>query len=322
LLSLGSKLFRLIFQDGTVRSLYWSTGAVGHDNLSGTAGAPKAAGDPVGYYAAAYDTHNVIYRTGDGHLHSLYWVGVTPVIYGGNLTWAISAPPAAGDPTAFVNAAGVNIIIYRSVQGDILSLYWADGPSGLDNLSSVAGTPLAAGDPVAYYPAHNDDTGGELAKPACRRWSQPRHMRGCGPFRTIRHQYPHATMSRQPPGTHYRGTRVTAGSYCGGLGMLNLTTLLIEPFVRRLQHTYHQMYGCLEPDYPGLLDWAGRMALEQIATSDALYHTVEHTILVTLVGQDMLIGKQYHDGDVTPRDWLHVMVALLCHDIGYVRGVC
>jgi Trypsin len=142
--------------DGTVRSLYWSTGAVGHDNLSGTARAPKATGDPVGYYAAAYDTHNVIYRTSDGHLHSLYWVGVAPVIYGGNLTGTIAAPPAAGDPTAYIDAAGFNIVVYRSVKGDILSVYWANGPSGLDNLSGVAGTPLAAGDPVAYYTAHND----------------------------------------------------------------------------------------------------------------------------------------------------------------------
>src|SRR5262249_2222734 len=56
--------------DGTVRSLYWlapsssspggSLGPVRHDNLSGTAGAPKAAGDPVGYYTAATDTHHVI----------------------------------------------------------------------------------------------------------------------------------------------------------------------------------------------------------------------------------------------------------------------
>jgi Trypsin len=142
--------------DGTVRSLYWSLGPVGHDNLSGTAEAPPAAGDPVGYYAAAYDVHNVIYRTGDGHLHSLYWVGVTPVIYGGNLTGTIAAPPAAGEPAAFINAAGVNIVVYRSVDGEILGLYWADGPSGLDNLSGFAGTPPAAGDPVAYYTAHDD----------------------------------------------------------------------------------------------------------------------------------------------------------------------
>ena len=142
--------------DGTVHSLYWSTGRRGPRQSQRHRGAPPAAGDPVGYYAPANDTHNVIYRSGDGHLHSLYWVGVAPVIYGGNLTWAISAPPAAGDPTAFINAAGVNIVVYRSVHGEILSLYWTDGPSGLDNLSGVAGTPPAAGDPVAYYTAHDD----------------------------------------------------------------------------------------------------------------------------------------------------------------------
>ena len=27
-------------------------------------------------------------------------------------------------------------------------------------------------------------------------------------------------------------------------------------------------------------------------------------------------------GVLTPGDWLHFTVALLCHDIGYVRGVC
>ena len=124
-----------------MRSLYWSTGAVGHDNLSGTAGAPAAGGDPVGYYVHAADANHVIYRTGDRHLHELSWVGVAPVVYGGNLTGAISAPRAAGDPTAFVNAQGVNIVVYRSEQNQILGLYWTDGPSGLDDLSGVAGTP-------------------------------------------------------------------------------------------------------------------------------------------------------------------------------------
>ena len=118
-------LYRAV--DGSVRSLYWSLGPVGHDDLSGTAGAPKAAGNPVGYYTAAIDAHNVIYRTGDGHLHLLNWTGIAPVIYGGNLTAAISAPHAKGDPTAFVNAAGVNMVVYRSVNDHILSLYWTVG---------------------------------------------------------------------------------------------------------------------------------------------------------------------------------------------------
>jgi hypothetical protein len=142
--------------DGTVRSLYWSLGPVGADDLSGYAGAPKAAGNPVGYYTTATDAHNVIYRTGDGHLHLLNWTGIAPVAYGGNLTAAISAPHAKGDPTAFVNAAGVNMVVYRSVNDYILSLYWTVGGSNLDNLSGYAGTPSAAGNPFAYYTAHND----------------------------------------------------------------------------------------------------------------------------------------------------------------------
>jgi len=143
-------------EDGTVRSLYWSTGPVGHDDLGGFAHAPKAVGNPVGYYVQPTDEHHVVYRTGDGNLNELNWTGVAPVSYGGNLTAAISAPRAAGDPTAFVDAAGVNLVVYRSVDGHIFGLYWTNGPSGLDNLSGFAGTPQAAGDPVAYYTPHND----------------------------------------------------------------------------------------------------------------------------------------------------------------------
>ena len=53
-----------------------------------------------------------------------------------------------------------------------------------------------------------------------------------------------------------------------------------------------------------------------------MYHNVEHTIMVTLVGQEILKGKHLREGGVTPRDWLHFIISLLCHDIGYVRGVC
>ena len=43
---------------------------------------------------------------------------------------------------------------------------------------------------------------------------------------------------------------------------------------------------------------------------------------MTLVGQEILRGKHTSEGGVTPRDWLHFIISLLCHDIGYVRGVC
>jgi hypothetical protein len=37
---------------------------------------------------------------------------------------------------------------------------------------------------------------------------------------------------------------------------------------------------------------AARLAIECIGNSDALYHNVEHTMLVTLVGFDILRGRQ------------------------------
>jgi hypothetical protein len=104
--------------------------------------------------------------------------------------------------------------------------------------------------------------------------------------------------------------------------MFNPTEILIEAFGERLEAAYWHTYGHLEPRYAGILAWAGHMALESIANSDALYHDVEHTIMVTLVGQEMLRGKHLREGGVTPRDWLHFIISLLCHDIGYVRGVC
>lgn len=104
--------------------------------------------------------------------------------------------------------------------------------------------------------------------------------------------------------------------------MFNPTELLIDAFVDRLQQAYLRTYGNLEPSYAGIIGWAGRMALENIANSDALYHDVEHTIMVTLVGQEILKGKHLREGGVSPRDWLHFVISLLCHDIGYLRGVC
>jgi hypothetical protein len=104
--------------------------------------------------------------------------------------------------------------------------------------------------------------------------------------------------------------------------MFNGTELLIEAFVNRLIEGYRHTYGSFKSDYGEIIAWVAGMALENIANSDALYHNVEHTILVTLVGQEILRGKHIHEGGVLCEDWLHFHIALLCHDIGYVKGVC
>ena len=104
--------------------------------------------------------------------------------------------------------------------------------------------------------------------------------------------------------------------------MFNPSAVVIDNLVHFLQAGYRRNYGNLKPDYADIIGWAANMALENIANSDALYHNIEHTIYVTLVGQEILWGKHIREGGVTCEDWLHCIISLLCHDIGYVKKVC
>ena len=103
--------------------------------------------------------------------------------------------------------------------------------------------------------------------------------------------------------------------------MLNVTTLAAEAFGRKLADTYRHYYGDREPELATLLDAGARLLIERIGSSDALYHNFEHTILVTQVGQEIIRGKLLFQS-IEPEDWVHFIFALLCHDIGFVRGAC
>ena len=102
--------------------------------------------------------------------------------------------------------------------------------------------------------------------------------------------------------------------------MLNTTTLIIEAVTNRLCAQFRYVFG---PAIRSTLAIATavRLALERTSLSDALYHDVEHTVMVTLLGTEILRGREIA-GRVTAEDWLHMTVALLCHDVGYVRGAC
>jgi len=104
--------------------------------------------------------------------------------------------------------------------------------------------------------------------------------------------------------------------------MINPRHLVIDQFTASLETAYRQAYGTMRPELASVISWAGRLALENIGNSDMLYHDVEHTMLVTSVGQQILIGKHLAEGGVSPTDWLNFMMAVLLHDVGYVRGVC
>jgi hypothetical protein len=79
-------------------------------------------------------------------------------------------------------------------------------------------------------------------------------------------------------------------------------------------------FSSTDPRLAQLVPSVARLAIECIGNSDALYHNVEHTMLVTLVGYDIMKGRALltstHAGD-----FAHVIVACLLHDIGYVRGI-
>jgi hypothetical protein len=79
-------------------------------------------------------------------------------------------------------------------------------------------------------------------------------------------------------------------------------------------------FGSTDRGLIELVQSAARLALDCIGNSDALYHNVEHTMLVTLVGYDILRGRLL----LTPTnasDFAHLIIACLFHDIGYVRGI-
>lgn len=103
--------------------------------------------------------------------------------------------------------------------------------------------------------------------------------------------------------------------------MLNPISILAERFSEYLADQYLQFFAYRNLEYATFLSGAARLVLERIGNSDALYHDVEHTIMVTQVGQQIIRGRLLSEA-LTPEDWLHYTCALLVHDIGYVRGVC
>lgn len=103
--------------------------------------------------------------------------------------------------------------------------------------------------------------------------------------------------------------------------MINPTTLIAEALGDYLEACHRRMFGTEDIVYATRVNLGARLVIEQIANSDALYHNVQHTMMVTLVGQEIFRGR-FLEMRQQPDDWLHFTTALLCHDIGYIRGVC
>jgi hypothetical protein len=102
--------------------------------------------------------------------------------------------------------------------------------------------------------------------------------------------------------------------------MITLPGLAAEALGSFLASDIKDRFGTSHARLAELIPFAARMALECIGNSDALYHNVEHTMLVTLAGHDIFKGRALLKPS-TPTDYSNFIVACLAHDIGYVRGI-
>jgi len=102
--------------------------------------------------------------------------------------------------------------------------------------------------------------------------------------------------------------------------MITVPELTSEALGSFLSSFMRQRFGSSHTRLTEIVPTLARLALECIGNSDALYHNIEHTMLVTLAGHDILRGRFLLEGR-EPTDYTHLIVACLMHDIGYVRGI-
>jgi hypothetical protein len=102
--------------------------------------------------------------------------------------------------------------------------------------------------------------------------------------------------------------------------MITVPELAAEALGSFLSTHMSRRFGTTQAALTELIPSVARLSLECIGNSDALYHNVEHTMLVTLVGYDIMKGRALLT-PTSPSDYAHLIVACLLHDIGYVRGI-
>jgi len=102
--------------------------------------------------------------------------------------------------------------------------------------------------------------------------------------------------------------------------MLTIPELAAEALGSHLAEHMGRRFGSTDAGLIERVQSAARLAIDCIGNSDALYHNVEHTMLVTLVGYDILKGRRLFT-ETNASDFAHVLIACLYHDIGYVRGI-
>ena len=102
--------------------------------------------------------------------------------------------------------------------------------------------------------------------------------------------------------------------------MKTITAIAARHLGKFLAKDIRQLFGSAQQDRAERLGSLAQSTIECLGRSDALYHNLEHTMLVTIVGRDILRGRTMTER-IEASDYDHLIVACLLHDIGYVRGV-
>lgn len=103
--------------------------------------------------------------------------------------------------------------------------------------------------------------------------------------------------------------------------MFDANRVLIDAFVSSARQAYRETYPGVREELEAGLERAARTALLTLRNCDCPYHDLEHTVLVTDAGIAILRGRQLARGDLPASTWLQAVVALLFHDLGYLRGL-
>ena len=73
--------------------------------------------------------------------------------------------------------------------------------------------------------------------------------------------------------------------------MITIPELVAQALGSFLASDTRSRFGSSQARLAEFLPYAARLTLECIGNSDALYHNIEHTMLVTLAGHDILMGR-------------------------------
>jgi len=75
--------------------------------------------------------------------------------------------------------------------------------------------------------------------------------------------------------------------------LLNPISIMAVRLADYIAELYLQYFSYRNPEYATYMGGAARLVLEGLGNSNALYHNIEHAMMVTLAGQQIIRGRLF-----------------------------